>query len=99
MRAATKIILTVVAPKSSYSAKFAKKYGIMTTTTKSAKLSSKSRKMIIKEKIQLYLYNSPQKPKWKSNHSSIVSVNSKGKITAKKKWQGYDYGSMWYKVI
>lgn len=79
-----KNILTVVAPKSSYSAKFAKKYGIMTTTTKSAKLSSKSRKMIIKEKIQLYLYNSPQKPKWKSNHSSIVSVNSKGKITAKK---------------
>ena len=48
-----KNILTVVAPKSSYSAKFAKKYGIMTTTTKSAKLSSKSRKMIIKEKSAL----------------------------------------------
>lgn len=76
--------LTIVAPKNSYAASFAKKYGIMTTTTKSTKLSNKNRNMIAKEKFQLYLYNPSQKVTWKSNHSSIVSVSSNGKITAKK---------------
>lgn len=76
--------LTIVAPKDSYAAKFAKKYGIMTTTTKATKLSNKSKNMIAKEKFQLYLYNPSKKVKWKSDHSSIASVNSVGKITAKK---------------
>lgn len=76
--------LTIVAPKDSYAAKFAKKYGIMTTTGKATKLSSKNRNMIIKEKFQLYLYSPSQKVTWKSNHSSIVSVNNNGKLTAKK---------------
>lgn len=76
--------LTIVSPKNSYAEKFAKKYGIMTATTKSTKLSNKTKSMMIKQKFQLYLYNPSQKVTWKSNHSSIVSVSNNGKITAKK---------------
>ena len=76
--------LTIVAPKNSYAVKYAKKYSIMTTTSKATKLSNKSKSMIAKEKFQLYLYNPSKSIKWKSNHSSIASVNSGGKITAKR---------------
>ena len=75
--------LTIVAPKNSYAVKYAKKYSIMTTTSKATKLSNKSKSMIAKEKFQLYLYNPSKSIKWKSNHSSIASVNSGGKITQK----------------
>lgn len=76
--------LTIVTPKNSYASKFANKQGIMTTTSKSTKLSSKNKSMIAKETFQIYLYNPSKTVKWTSNHSSIASINQNGKVTAKK---------------
>lgn len=54
-------------------------------TEKSMKLNYSSLKMVVGKTKTLKVSNAPGKVKWSSSNSSVVSVTSKGKLTAKSK--------------
>ena len=56
-----------------------------TTKKKTVKLNETSIVLIVKQAKKLQLKNTKSKVAWSSSDSSVASVNSKGKVTAKKK--------------
>lgn len=56
-----------------------------TTKKKTVKLNETSIVLIVKQTKKLQLKNTKSKVVWSSSNSSVASVNSKGKVTAKKK--------------
>ena len=73
--------LTIVTPKGSYAEKYAKKYGYKYKTV-SVKSNGKTMKVGTKKTVTVN--NAFSKVTWKSSKHSVASINSKGKITAKK---------------
>ena len=73
--------LTIVTPKGSYAEKYAKKYGYKYKTV-SVKSNGKTMKVGTKKTVTVN--NAFSKVAWKSSKPSVASINSKGKITAKK---------------
>lgn len=70
--------------KATITAKANKKTYKCKVTVETPKLSKKSATLKVGKTLQLKLNGTTQKVKWKSNKTSIASVNSKGKIVAKK---------------
>ena len=73
--------LTIVTPKGSYAEKYAKKYGYK---YKTVSVKSNGKIMKVGTKKTVTVNNAFSKVTWKSSKPSVATINSKGKITAKK---------------
>lgn len=76
--------LTIVTPKGSYAAKYAKKYGINCTTSKKVAIDPKGKTMYAGDKKTVRVYNNRSKVSWRSSKPSVAAVSQDGVITARK---------------
>lgn len=60
------------------------------------KLSKKTASLSVGKSYQFKVSGTKQKIKWTSSDSSVVSINSKGKVTAKKSWYCFYYRKSFY---
>lgn len=76
--------LTIVTPYGSAAEKYAIAHGIHYTNTKSVAVKTGGTTMYVGEKKTIAVYNNGAKITWKSSNPSVATVNSSGKVTAKK---------------
>lgn len=77
--------LTIVTTYGSAAEKYAKANGIFCAFRTALQINSGYSKMYAGEKKQIEVLNNGSKATWKSSNSSVISVDQKGNLTAKKK--------------
>ena len=77
--------LTIVAKKGSDAYAYGQKQGFLVSESSKFKVELNGTKMFVGEKKRLTVYNNPSKIKWTTSKKSVVAIDKKGRIVAKKK--------------